>query len=178
MKKKNIISIETIMAARAQSARALSLPYSELIGLTGPKGVGKSTLACNLTDSWGEVLSFAEPIRQMLEQIVPRDCLTDKKEEVIPWLGVTGRQMLQRLGTEFGRNLDSDIWVNIAQRSLVICDSTPIIFDDVRFPNEAKMIKRNGGQVWRLTRAGIENTDTHSSEDGIPEELIDRVVEL
>lgn len=123
-------------------------------------------------------MSFAEPIRQMLEQIVPRDYLTDKKEEVIPWLGVTGRQMLQRLGTEFGRALADDIWVKIAESDLAKNDSIPIIFDDVRFPNEAEMIRRRGGQVWRLARAGIVSNDNHSSEDGIPDELIDRHIEL
>ena len=150
----------------------------KLIGLTGPKGVGKSTYACSLTGFWGEVMSFAEPLRQMAEQIVPRDYLTENKEEVIPWLGVTGRQILQTLGTEWGRALDSQIWVKIAEDHLAKNDSSPIIFDDVRFPNEAEMIRKRGGQVWRLARAGVENTDTHSSEDGIPDNLIDRHIEL
>jgi len=150
----------------------------KLIGLTGPKGVGKSTYACKLTGFWGEVMSFAEPLRQMAEQIVPRDYLTNKKEEVVPWLGVTGRQILQTLGTEWGRALDSQIWVKIAESDLAKNDSSPIIFDDVRFPNEAEMIRRRGGQVWRLTRAGVVSDDTHSSENGIPDELVDRTINI
>ena len=150
----------------------------KLIGLTGPKGVGKSTYACKLTGFWGEVLSFAEPLRQMAEQIVPRDYLTNRKEEVIPWLGVTGRQILQTLGTEWGRALDPQIWVKIAEDHLSKNDSSPIIFDDVRFPNEAEMIRSRGGQVWRLTRAGVVSNDTHSSENGIPDELVDRVINI
>ncbi len=150
----------------------------KLVGLTGPKGVGKSTYANSLTGYWGEVMSFAEPLRQMAEQIVPRDYLTENKEEVIPWLGVTGRQILQTLGTEWGRALDSQIWVKIAEDHLAKNDSSPIIFDDVRFPNEAEMIRKRGGQVWRLARAGVKNIDTHSSEDGIPDELIDRHIDL
>lgn len=153
----------------------------KLIGLTGPKGVGKSTYANSLTGYWGEVFSFAEPLRQMLEVVVPRHYLTEAKEVQIPWLGsgVTGRKMLQRLGTEFGRELDSDIWVRIAEHEIASCDSTPIIFDDLRFENEAEMIKRRGGEVWLLRRASLEvSKDSHVSEAGIPEDLIDKVVDI
>ena len=153
----------------------------KLIGLTGPKGVGKSTYANSLTGYWGEVFSFAEPLRQMLEVIVPRHYLTEAKEVQIPWLGggVTGRKMLQQLGTDFGRELDSDIWVRIAEHEIANCDSTPMIFDDLRFHNEAEMIKSRGGEVWLLNRASLEaSEDMHISEAGLPSDLIDKVVNL
>ena len=54
-----------------------------------------------------------------------------------------------------------------------------IVIDDVRFPNEAEMIRARGGKIWRLSRKGFEPSgDSHVSEAGLPDELIDGEVEL
>ncbi len=156
-----------------------------LLGLTGPKGVGKSTFAKNLrgeSDRLCHIASFADTLKDMLEVLVGRKYVDHAKEEVVPWLGVTGRFLMQRMGTEFFREqVDQDIWVKCAEQDIKQLLEEPlitVIFDDVRFENEAEMIKRRGGEVWKLSRAGVVSNDTHASESGIPAELIDRVVKL
>ena len=75
----------------------------KIIGLCGPKGVGKSTYAKSFEGA--AVLSFATPIKEMLKVILPHPAWLEKKEEPIPGFpdGITVRRMLQSLGTEWGR---------------------------------------------------------------------------
>lgn len=165
----------------------------KIIGLAGSKGVGKSTYACQLafdlynktsedTDNLPNqecvrVMSFASPLKEMLGCIVHKDYINDK-EKIIPHLGVNARHCLQSLGTEWGRNLNDLIWVNIAKHRISEEDASVIILDDVRFDNEAIMIKDLGGEVWNLTRDGIGGKDKHISEAGISNHLIDKHVDL
>ena len=44
--------------------------------------------------------------------------------------------------------------------------------------NEAEMIRRNNGEIWRLRRAGVRTEDNHISEAGISDELIDKEIWL
>jgi energy-coupling factor transporter ATP-binding protein EcfA2 len=154
----------------------------ELIGLCGPKGVGKSTFA-KLQEA--TVLSFAGPIKRMLKQILPPgDWLGERKEDQLPGFpeGITARFCLQTLGTEWMRTLiDPQGWITVAMREAeyFLRMDGRVIFDDVRFANEAVAIRQAGGKVYRVNRKGFEaSTDFHISELGLPAELIDGEIEL
>lgn len=153
-----------------------------IVAFCGDIGVGKSTLAQELAElTGGVVLSFADPLRDMVSQIVDANYLTSEmvdgvraKDLPIPWLGrpepTTGRKLLQLCGTEFGRDMiDPDIWVKVAQQRVEEYDPDKhIFFDDLRFNNEAQMIRRAGGRVVRVTRANYSyDGDSHKSEQGI-----------
>lgn len=70
------------------------------------------------------------------------------------------RGLLQRMGTEVGRNMIADdIWVRELDGK-----RGNIIVTDMRFPNEYERVKRNGGQVWRINRPGTEPANPHISE--------------
>jgi len=51
-----------------------------------------------------------------------------------------------------------------------------IIIDDVRFRNEAEMIRRHDGEIWRLKREGVDYSEDHVSEVALPDELIDKEI--
>lgn len=159
--------------------------FPRVIGLTGPKGMGKTTFANRIG---GQILSLSTPIKKMLEHIIPKLYIYEEKEKQIPDFpdGMTGRVLMQRLGTEFGRECNPLIWVNYTREKikdyLAWADATDhynfrVIVDDIRFANEALMITELGGEIWKISRSDyIPQQDSHSSEDGLPEELIDKEI--
>ena len=157
----------------------------KLIGLTGNKGVGKSTYASFLAGQNGHVYSFATPLKTMLMSVFPSEYILTNKETPIPNYPehVTGRFLMQSLGTEWARKLvTEDVWMLMLRERLVKDSPTtgsPLVIDDLRFPNEAKMVRDMGGEVWQLHRRKYEpSNDNHVSEQGIPDELIDKKVML
>lgn len=144
-----------------------------LIGLTGPAGSGKSTCARLMCERGGFIeIAFADPVKDMLGVICSPRMLNGDKSETIEWIGKSGRYLMQTLGTEWGRGLVSlDLWVKIAEARIdTILNSegygANVVISDVRFENEADMIRRRGGVILHLKRQGI-GLSGHASEDGI-----------
>lgn len=145
-----------------------------LIGLAGPKRSGKSTLAAGLCESLGLAEdSWAGPIRRFVADTLgwTMDELEARKEAPIHWLGgVTARQMMQTVGTEWGRRMvHGDLWL----RSLFMrIPAEGAVISDCRFPNEAQAILDRGGMVIQLSRPGTGEGDAHASELPLPPELV------
>ena len=147
--------------------------------------MGKTTYASGLAGVNGIVLSFSTPIKELACHIpgVPPEYIYKDKEAHIPgWPNhVTGRFLLQSIGTEFGRKLIyGDIWVDMLRNKITtLLDShKKIVIDDLRFDNEAMMVHHMGGEVWRLSREGVTSWDTHSSEEGLGDRHVDKDIEL
>jgi len=150
-----------------------------LLGLTGKKGCGKSSIARILRDNHGfEILSFATPIKDMLEAMgIEREKLNDPclKEKELPDFGKSPRQLMQLLGTEFARDLiHPNIWIYLMEKRMG--EYKNVVIDDVRFRNEAQMIVGYDGQVIEVIRAKHLLEDGHISEAGIDDELISSTV--
>lgn len=149
----------------------------KLIGLTGQKGSGKSTAAFALRPHFAR-LSFAAPLKRMLLAMGLTPEEMEDKETVLPRYGRSPRYLMQTLGTEWGRYLvDQDHWINIARREAQehLDAGINVVFDDVRFDNEALLIHELGGHVWQITRFSS-NTQGHISEHGITPGLIDTYI--
>ncbi len=151
-----------------------------LIGFTGRAGSGKSTAASVLVEQYGFTrMSFAQPLRKMLREIgLTEEDLTSGKSEPVDWLdGKTPRQLMQTLGTEWGRGMiHTNVWVTIAERKIaqLRADGVPgIVIDDVRFDNDADMIRRLGGVVIGVLRE-TGPVMRHASESGVSFGLIHR----
>lgn len=146
-----------------------------IIGLIGPRGSGKTTLAQQLIDQRKFVrVSFAEPLKVMLKALLDyqgcRGDLSDRmlygdlKEVVTGWLaGNTPRVAMQTLGTEWGRELHSEFWTIIWESAIFLHAGKDIICDDARFLNEAKAIRNHGGLVLKISRPG-HGPSSHRSE--------------
>jgi hypothetical protein len=66
---------------------------------------------------------------------------------------LTPRHALQTLGTNWGRKLYQNVWVDLGIRRAKEAGGL-IVFSDCRFLNEARAIREAGGQVWRVVRPG------------------------
>jgi hypothetical protein len=157
----------------------------KLIGLCGAKGVGKSTYASFIAGQNGHVYSFATPLKTMLMSVFPDEYILKQKELPIPNYPkhVTGRYLLQTLGTDWARKLiTEDIWMLMLRERLVKDmnnKTSPMVIDDLRFPNEATMVRELGGEVWRVNRRGFKpSNDNHASDAGISDNLVNRKVLL
>ena len=141
------------------------MPNPVIIGLTGCAGSGKDTAA------------FANPLRRMVQSLIfPTPIQWQNrawKEASLPHLGFSPRQLLQTLGTEWGRALDPGFWLKHADMEMARMLITPdgivpcIVWTDVRFENEAAWIRAQGGQVWHLERSSAAPVAAHVSEFGI-----------
>lgn len=136
-----------------------------LIGIAGPARAGKDTLCSYMLDNLDGVWlrsSFADPIKEMLRAIGV-DCSDDKKAVIDDSYGVTPRHMMQTLGTEWGRQtIDNDIWVKAFAR---LNAGKLIVVPDVRFDNEADLVREHGVLIHLVGRGGIEGS--HASENPI-----------
>lgn len=147
---------------------------TKLIGLTGRARSGKDTVGTILRDqTYTKTISFAEPIRNALRGMMG---LTDEhfhgklKEVPLPWLGKSPRQLMQTLGTEWGRQIVHDsLWLMLAEQSVdeLRAYNWNVAITDVRFENEADLIRRKGGRVWHVRRDGIAAVSAHASEAGV-----------
>lgn len=83
--------------------------------------------------------------------------------------------MMQTLGTEWGRELvDENLWVTVARKQIEWLASRPaddrpdvVVISDVRFENEAEMIRELGGMVVHARRPGASAVNAHVSEAGV-----------
>lgn len=49
-----------------------------------------------------------------------------------------------------------------------------VVIDDVRFPNEADLIRSLGGELWHIERPTAELTTSHASEGSLADYSFDR----
>lgn len=173
-----------------------------IIGFTGRKGAGKDTLAAAIKSELGQddldviTFQFAGPIKAFCRAVFGwSEAHTDGelKETVDPRWGITPRRAMQTLGTEWGRGLHPNLWVESMRDRVKAAPYDVILITDVRFDNEAEMIREMGGVVVEVFRPravthsgpvkrfclrvlswiGFARTDRHASEAGVHRHLID-----
>lgn len=148
---------------------------TKIFGLVGYKGSGKTTLATMGAPENARRMNFAQPMRDMLVALgVPQIILDDKSRwnDPLPILeGKSIRHAMVTLGTEWGReHIGRNLWVNIAMTRaevIIAWEERPVIFDDVRFPNEFEAIRNSGGRLIAIHRDGLISDRTHESEQHI-----------
>ena len=148
-----------------------------LIGITGPAGAGKDTVGRHLVFEYGFAqYAFAKPIKDMLSVIgfnAKKFEDREVKEAIIPELGVSYRTMAQTLGTEWGRGLNQNFWLQIAKMHYQgLCETSfcrGLVITDVRFENEADFIRQHGTLIHLRGRSSSLSglAKLHSSEAGI-----------
>lgn len=157
-----------------------------IIGIYSPAPQsGKTFVATVLTHSGYIRLSFAAPIKQMCIDFLlsmgysKNDAMKyvfAEKETMIPEAGKTVRQLMQLLGTEWGRNcVNENIWITAFKKNAAKYEK--VIVDDVRFVNEAKTIQSLGGEMWKVVRPSSSHDSSHVSEGGLDNYIFDQVIQ-
>ncbi|MCK9609186.1 MAG: hypothetical protein M0R33_22350 [Methylomonas sp.] len=149
---------------------------AELIGIVAGKQAGKTTIAAYLHEKYGyTTTSIAEPLKLALKDIFgfTDEQLYDSKKEVADeFWQITPRYALQFIGTELFRDglskyaphIGADIWAMSAERRIqqYLQNKDKVVVDDIRFPNEAEVIRKLGGILIRVTRPDVESAaDSH-----------------
>lgn len=163
--------------------RVQAPPY--LVGLAGPAGVGKTSVAqalCVLSNLRSVALPaftrqrFAGPIKDMLSGLCLTRAQLDGAEKEAPCDllgGKTPRWAMRSLG-DWGRNNDPDFWVRpaVCEAERYLLAGFGVVLDDVRFANEAAAIIDLGGIIVQLSREGAAPSTMHASEAGLNPRLI------
>jgi hypothetical protein len=150
-------------------------PFPGLIGLYSPSpGCGKTTVAKALSPYGYERVSFAQPMRDMLAPFLQalgygESYLSDpwRKDSRLHELGVSPRHLMRTLGTEWGRDcVHTDVWALLALKRIkdIRILAGLVVVDDVRFPNEAELIRKHGGQLWKIERKDAALASDHASD--------------
>ncbi len=189
-----------------------------IIGITGRAGAGKDTIADVLVKSHGFVkVGLADEIKRICKRVFdfsddqlwgpsamrnapdPRYHMGGRT--IRPKL-LTPREALQQLGTQWGRAMYENVWVDLALRAAAevqagheyyqtrgtTVEKGPahsVVIPDVRFLNEITAIKKAGGVVIRVVRPPVDSSaqaiadvlwrghESETEQDAFPAELID-----
>lgn len=150
-----------------------------VIGLAGPAGAGKDTVAEMIQRMYGyKRIAFAHTLKNMLAIAGMPEPEREFKEALLPGLPFSWRQAAQTLGTEWGRSLDPDLWVKL---TLMHMQKHPgnYVISDVRFENETAAIRGLGGTIVHIhgrKTALVGDTTNHASEAQVKQDPLDYIL--
>ena len=159
-----------------------------IIGISGKAESGKDTAAKMLEVIYGnpgisyedfknknykgfvdiQTVHFADMLKEtaMTMCILGEDDVNTQygKKQTIEWLGITVRELLQKLGTCVRQGIDNLFWIKSLFANIEGWDN--VIIADVRFPEEVQSIKERNGLIIRIDRSGAGAGD-HISETAL-----------
>lgn len=161
------------------------------IALIGKARSGKDTAAAFLVRERAYTrVAFADPLKEMALSIDPwipthpygdrrihvrlsalvRDAGWEYAKDHYPEV----RHTLQRIG-QTQREFDADYWVNVAARKIAGAErwNLPVVVTDVRYRNEADMLRARGFRMVRIIRPFAEMRQGASAQHASETELDD-----
>lgn len=168
----------------------------KLIGLGGKLRSGKDAFADYLVEHHGyikmgmsDILHESAMAMNPIIHVGDRDVL--RYQDVTAELGYVAakeeypeyRAFLQRMGTEFGRNIiNEDLWVTLTLDRIFkrFGEGKDVVVTGIRFPNELRMISDAMGRSIWINRPGLATAEAHAahaSETGVTAEDFDIVVQ-
>ena len=166
-----------------------------IIALTGKKQSGKDVMASYFVKRGFIHYKFADPIKELCSNVFLWDddwVNGQYKETVDPRWGISPREAQQLIGTELFRQYlpvksegfriktEKNIWVNRFRywyQNLFLTDMFPnVVISDLRFLNEAEVVREMGGSIVRIDRPSITINDSHASETEMEEIIPDYTI--
>ena len=164
-----------------------------VVAFTGKLGSGKTYFAKAMEDHGAKRIRFAEPIKEIATNMgFPYDSVygTQKQKAThVPDLGVSFREFAQKFGTDIVREqfpkifptmeLDKQsLWIKIAKTKINKIfqeGKSVVVIDDLRFKDEAAVIKDLNGIVIRLRLPGEDKKKTESKKSHASETELDTI---
>lgn len=159
-----------------------------IIGLTGYAQSGKDTVASLLVEHYGyERVAFADKIRSFIYEMNPLVACSPSGylQDLVNLVGWDKakqepqvRRLLQYTGVGARKVFGEQFWVREAMKSMLDKPNTELkyVITDVRFTNEADMIRANGGKIWRVVRPGVGPVNNHISESELDSIKFDHLI--
>lgn len=138
-----------------------------IIGLSGKMGAGKDAVAALMSMVGYRRFAYADALRgEVAEAMKDRadipSCLSAEAASAIAMAPMSEvyakpttqrmRALLQEWGTEYRRAQSQSYWVDKMREKLAGVECAAI--SDVRFADEAALVRELGGRVWRIERPG------------------------
>lgn len=113
------------------------------------------------------------------------------KKLILTEIDITRREIMLRIGTGVGRQINSNIWIDHLFRDYKTneigawsgssidysdCKFPTWIITDCRFINEAEKVKKRGGIIIRVNNPRVENNSNHISETELDDYKFDAVI--
>lgn len=157
------------------------------IAISGKAGTGKSTFTDLLIKKYIEIcknqnyksVAFADPLKEIAKTMAPDitdNCLygpSEFRNTIIKSLSahkeITVRELLNKIGTDFGRSLNPNIWIDVFNENFLRFqkqyekEQSLLIVSDVRYENEMKYVMDNDFYTIKIERTTNYNIN-HSSE--------------
>lgn len=168
-----------------------ALKKQRCLVLIGKAGAGKDTVADMIHEMHQSPrprpFRFSAPLKEavanifgwapnMLGDLAYKEEKFDKPMKTIDGRNLwSRREVLQYIGTDVFRTLDSDVWINAALRAAHCTanafDTNGFICTDCRFPNELDALVKHFGSVYvvKLVKVGgvQSSSESHASETEI-----------
>lgn len=152
-----------------------------IIAFSGYARSGKDTAASIVQELYPsfKIKKFSGKLKEVASILtgIPKESFESQafKDSYISGWDMTGRELLQRLGTEAIRDgLHTDAWVMSLFSDYHEKDCW--LITDCRFPNEYEYVKLFGGVVVRVFRNGIGSVNAHPSETALDGYSFDHVL--
>lgn len=177
-----------------------------IIGLAGRKESGKTELALICNEYGYKTISFATPLKTLIANLLGitikqvnelkkvnntyvlqnMDLIFLSKETDIPLDIVkekcgeksfkNTRELMQYIGTDLIREYNPNWHVNKTKETILLDKEQSYVIDDVRFPNERKMIEELGGTCWFIVRPKLDNVSNHLSETALKWQEFENII--
>jgi hypothetical protein len=164
------------------------------IGIIGKARSGKDTAALALVAEHHYTrLAFADPLKELalaIDPLIPTSIdshgrIHTRLSALIRDVGweyakdhyQEVRRLLQRTGGGV-REIDETFWLTATRKKLNAAEAwnIPVVVTDVRYPNEANMLRSRGFRLIRITRPGVAD-DQHDSETALDTYPADLTIE-
>ena len=161
-----------------------------VIAFLGCAGSGKTTAAKYLVEKYNfKKISFAEPIKKLAKHVMSfsDDQLygtIEEKEEVDSRYGMSPIEFLQSLGEGARKEINEDIWTNVALDRIISSGEKLVVIDDCRYISEVESLfndKRIISVIIKLicldsTSNRDKNHPSESQVNQVPNDLLYEII--